>query len=99
MINVYINTDSVSDTGAVIYSILTSECKEPQALFEIHKISFQGNKKPYKIVLSCHLQLILTSYAIYTSLFAYKTEFLWCFDAGLEHNGYRDKFRLAEVVM
>ena len=30
------------------------------------------------------LQLILTSYAIYTSLFA-KQNFFWCFDAGLEH--------------
>ena len=30
-------------------------------------------------------QLILTSYAMIPSLFAYKTEFIWYFDAGLKH--------------
>ena len=28
---------------------------------------------------------MLTSYAIYTSMFAYKTEFIWYFDADLKH--------------
>ena len=46
--NVYINTDSVSDTVAVTYSILTSECKQPQVLFDKHKTDFPGNNKDIK---------------------------------------------------
>ena len=56
-------------------------------LLEIHKIGFRGNKTTYKAMLSGHLQLILTSYVIYTSLFSYTTEFLLVFDADLKHMG------------
>ena len=65
--NVYINIDSVSETGAVTYSILTSEYKQPWVLFKIHKLGFQGNKT-YQKSLIYPLQLILTSYAIYTKI-------------------------------
>ena len=42
--NVYININSVSDTDAVAYSMLTSESKQPRVLFEVHTIGFRGNK-------------------------------------------------------
>ena len=50
------------------------------------------------------LQLILTSYAIYTSLFAYKTEFLlvfWCWPPahGYLVSWWWNKLRLAEKVV
>ena len=55
-----------------------------------HKIGFQGKEKTYKTVLSApYLQLILTLHAMYTSLFANKTEFLLYFDAGLKHMATR----------
>ena len=47
LLNVYINTDSVGDT-VMAYSILTSACKQPRVLFEIHKIDFRGKKKHTK---------------------------------------------------
>ena len=40
--------DSVNADGAVPYSILTSECKQPRVLFEKHKIGFRGNNKHTK---------------------------------------------------
>ena len=72
----YINSDSVSDTGAMSHSILTSESKQPQVLFEIHRNRSSRYQKTDKATLSGPLKLIFHFVCNETSMFAYKTEFI-----------------------
>ena len=46
------NMDSVSDTGPVMFSILTSECRQIQCCLKMHKIGIRDKKKTYKMTLS-----------------------------------------------
>ena len=43
---------SSSHGEAVMYSLLTSECKQVRVLLKIHKVGFPGKKKTYKMALS-----------------------------------------------
>ena len=88
----FINTDLFSDTGAAMYSILTSAYKQPCVLFENHKIGFEvtiniqsGAKWPLTTI-------VLALYAIYIkACLLTKQNFFWCFDAGLEHMATRSR--------
>ena len=90
MENIYIDTDSLSDTRHVKLSILTTECKQEGCCLKINKVGFRGNKKHANDA-KCLLQIIFTSHTSYTSLFAYKQNFLLYFDAGLMHMALRTR--------
>ena len=82
------NTPSVNYTGAVTYSILTSECKYLKSIKLVCEVTIN-------MALSGPLQLILTSYAIYKNWFAFipATELLGIkpVEIGYSHYPYNNR--------